>query len=335
MKRIFVKSLVSAALAVSMLTVAASAAPLLIAPAPDGQVSDPQGPAYTVTQRSAAPIPVHGAVVEKGEDRIYLENSNESDPYNKIYATISPETLILDAVSGARKTFADVREGETVYAYVGPAMTRSLPPMASAELVLCNIPADYAVPTYCQIQSLTEGDDGRLSALTDRDVILHLNGDTELLSLDPEGTATLSQLKPGTKVLAWYSVVALSLPAQATPDKIMVFPYSYAGYAVAGESGVVLNGTHEIMGLVEGERLLLPLRDTAEALGCTVTWNAAAQSIDVSAADKLIYSVTVGGENATAGEGGLALLTVPTLVDGVTYLALDDLLVLHSLKLAQ
>lgn len=42
---------------------------------------------------------------------------------------------------------SDLKDGETVYAWVGPVMTLSLPPQATAILILANIPADYGVPS--------------------------------------------------------------------------------------------------------------------------------------------------------------------------------------------
>ena len=56
--------------------------------------------------------------------------------------------MILDAVNGYPVLLDDLEDGSTVYAYVGPAMTMSLPPQATAHLILANIPEDFGVPQY-------------------------------------------------------------------------------------------------------------------------------------------------------------------------------------------
>lgn len=336
MNRYPMKMMLSATLAVGLLAGSAFAVPTQAIPL--DTAPGVEAPAYTVTQRTLAPIQVWGAIQEVGENSVYLENSNESDPYNQIRLNIAPETLVLDAVTGAKKAFSDLKQGESVYAYVSPAMTRSLPPVSTAQVVLCNIPADYAVPTYCEVEKVTVAEDGKISLLTDRDVILHLDKDTEYTAFDAKTSDTAvapEGIVPGTKVLAWYSVVTLSLPAQATPSKVMVFPYEYDSYLALSGDGVVVDGDMVVAGMVSEGRLLLPLRTMAEALGCTVAWDNANQAITISKGEEALYSLAIGGQAAQMGTGGLALVSVPKLVDGVTYVAVDDLLVLHNLKLSQ
>lgn len=50
---------------------------------------------------------------------------------------------------------SELKDGETVYAWMGPVMTLSLPPQATAILILANIPADYGVPQYYEISAVT------------------------------------------------------------------------------------------------------------------------------------------------------------------------------------
>ena len=72
-------------------------------------------PAYELVQRGENfPVRVWGGAVELGDMSLTLENSNESDPYQKIVVNVAEDTVILDAVTGEAKTFADIRAGETV-----------------------------------------------------------------------------------------------------------------------------------------------------------------------------------------------------------------------------
>ena len=90
-------------------------------------------------------LALRGTVTRLENGAILLRNSDENAPYPKVILHLSKATPIVDAVSGLPLDRA-LRDGETVCAWVGPAMTLSLPPQAAAERVEANIPADGAVP---------------------------------------------------------------------------------------------------------------------------------------------------------------------------------------------
>ena len=283
---------------------------------------------------------VWGTVVELGDNTIHLQNSNDQDPYNDIVLHVSEDTRILDAVTGAEKTFADLRKDETLYAYVSPVMTLSLPPQTTAELILCNIPADFGVPSYLQVESVTVSSDGNVDVLTNEALILHLDATTELLD-NPDGAYTEpTDLKPGDKVLAWYDMVAESYPAQTWPSKIMTFPGDYSGYLSAGLGTLSING--EAVTLSETElpfaqdgKLMLPVRKTAETLGLDVQWNGETRQVTVSDGDNALYVIDIDDGTALVEGDMVVALTAPAILkNGVTFLAAEDLLSYHNLKLA-
>ena len=83
-----------------------------------------------------------------------VENSSEDAAFDAVI--LHGESIIcLDAVTGDPMDIQELEDGDTIYAWVGPAMTMSLPPHATAILILGNIPADYAVPQYYEIVSVT------------------------------------------------------------------------------------------------------------------------------------------------------------------------------------
>lgn len=194
------KTVLTAALSAALLLPAAGAVDLS-APA-----DEPEKPAYELSQRGLGfPIQVWGQAVELGENSLTLENSNEGAAYQKVVINVDEDTLILEAVNGESKTFADIQKDEALYAWVGPAMTKSLPPITTAKLILCGIPADFSVPVYAEVQSAAKTETG-VDAYMTGDVVLHLGADTQYLS----GAA--GDIQPGARLLSWYSVVALSMP---------------------------------------------------------------------------------------------------------------------------
>lgn len=167
-------------------------------------------------------IRVYGKVKEISDRGIFIENDNPNDAYKQIILNVSEDTLILDAVNAEVRTIEDIADGETLYAYVSPAMTRSLPPISNAELIFCDIPIDFAAPEYAEILRVSTGE-GRTSLETNRDIIYHIGEEIEIIDFTTGEKTDVSSIKEGSKVIAWYQIVMESFPAQTYPYKIMVF----------------------------------------------------------------------------------------------------------------
>ena len=331
------KKILAAALA-AVLTLSLAAPALALEPATaDGGRRTPD---YELVQRGASfPVRVCGTAAELGEMSLTLEYSGE-DGQQKIVVNVDGDTVLLDAVTGEEQTFDDIRAGETICAWVGPEMTQSLPPITAARLILRGIPADFAVPTYAEVERVAETEGGLEVSVTG-DVLLRLGADTEYLAAPGWEKTPVSgaDIVPGTRLLSWYSAATMSIPAQAAPHKVMVFPSAYSGWVSADGLQVSVNGTAlSLEGAsaprVEAGRLMVPVRALAEALGCEVTWEAYTNQVSVTKDGSEVYRFTIGGEQAVRGAVTVGLVSAARAENGVTFMALDDLIVLHGLKLA-
>ena len=74
------------------------------------------------------------------------------------------------------------------------------------------------------ITEITSMNDGTPAYVTDRDIIYFIGENTVIKTLDGKKELTAADLTPGTKVLAWYQIMTMSIPAQTTPDEIRVLP---------------------------------------------------------------------------------------------------------------
>ena len=116
-------------------------------------------PAYAAgeseeTAGSLGPVMIWGTLTHMDDGGLLVANSQEGAAYSEV--VLHGESIIcLDAVTGDPMDIQDLKDGDTIYAWVGPAMTMSLPPQATAILILGNIPADYAVPQFYEIVSVT------------------------------------------------------------------------------------------------------------------------------------------------------------------------------------
>lgn len=319
-----------------MLLPMALCAALLCLPAlaaAEGDEAD-MGPDYL------APVRVWGTVTRLENGSLFLKNSDENDPNREIIVHVG-DAPVVDAVSGLPLAASGIKDGDTVYAWVGPAMTMSLPPQASATVVVANIPADFAVPEYYEI---TGGDNTATIAIYPAPprtaVNLPYAGGGRMDHLRIPVTAqispwltkqivTVDDLVPGTRILVWRG-------ADGEISRVQMLPSAYRGYILANGAAIhtVVNGeTLAVNGKSQYNQVLLPVRAVAEAAGYQVEWVAGKGAV-VSKNGELVFSVLPGAETArTAGDEWT--LTRPCEIEnGVTYLRAGDLAHLLDLFLS-
>ncbi|MDQ6419399.1 copper amine oxidase N-terminal domain-containing protein [Paenibacillus sp. LHD-117] len=309
----------------------------------NGEVVPISAPNYVIAhQNKLAPVRVYGQAASIEENRITLENNNENAEFPSIVLNIGENTRILDAVDGLPIALEDIRENETLYAYVGPAMTMSLPPISNAELIIAGIPADFAVPSYAEVESVKKGADGSVVLKTNQDSEVTVTKETTLLPFLTKNIITVDMLRPGSKVLVWEQAPAAD-GEQASPAarKVVAFPYEYAGYVEADLDGIAVNGEALVLSEAEATyakdgQLMLPLRKLAEALGYEIKWDAKTSGIEVLSGDSVLYSFTARGSEVTTADGETRdLLAASVVKGGVTFLAADDLIELNGVKIVK
>lgn len=275
-------------------------------------------------------IRVWGKVSPWDGDGIFLKNSNPDDPLSEVVIHAG-EAPVVDAVTGLPLDLASVKEGDTLYAWVGPAMTMSLPPQVSAIVVVGNLPADARAPEYYELSSAGWTD----PAGSDEIVFGTANGDAHqdlAVPLDAEVTPWLTRqiirlddIRPGSQILVWRD-------GEDAVRKVLVFPYAYQGYAAWSTvaAGVVNGEAVSVPGKVlpgEDERekiCLLPIRAMAEAAGYEVRWDKDLGAV-VSLGGETVFSVKPGGETLQTPDGDRSLSTPCLKENGVTYLRAEDL----------
>lgn len=292
------------------------------------------------TAASAKPQPVRvwGTVQRLDEDSLRLTNSDPEDPYRDVILHLNQETAVVNAVSGSPMSVSEIREGETVYAWVGPAMTMSLPPQASAEVVIAGIPADSAVPRYYQVASIKPQPMLAIyprPALTYVELVttdgseLTITKESELLPYLTRQMVRLESLRPGSRILVWTD-------GEGKVTRTMLFAYEYQGTLDWTEQGQVLvdqSVLKERARTIGGETYL-PVRAVAEAAGYAVSWDRDL-GVVVSWGDgmvqsapsesKVVFSVRPDEAKVLTGEGERPLSAACRIDQGVTYLPAADL----------
>jgi hypothetical protein len=163
-------------------------------------------------------IRIFGPVTRTEDGRLSIDNQSGVSNSGEIILNVSDEeTYILDAVSGLPIKLEDIKDGDTIYAYIGPAMTMSLPPMTNADVIFANIPADAKVPDYVEVKSMIT------DASTSKSVLTALDGTEYTLADDcnifpylTRNIVTLDDLTQDRKCVVWAD-------DENSASKIMVF----------------------------------------------------------------------------------------------------------------
>ena len=261
----FSVKLIAAALCAAMLCV-----PALAAASATGAGAYVPNPQYTV---------ISGTVAHQKDGGLLMSTST-GEP-TEDYILWTEGVMILDAVSGEPVDAKSIKDGSTVYAWLGAqtAMTMSLPPQVTPELLLVNVPADYKVPQYDVIVR----SDGLIGlgipyrsgmAITLSDgTVCQVWQDATVKPYLTRNRVTYQDLLLGIRVLVWTDD---KRPGQQAS---LVFPYEYKGnISLDGYGRLYVNGgavvePSALRRPYGDERLYVPIRAVAEAAGYDVSWD--------------------------------------------------------------
>lgn len=214
-----------------------------------------------VTQQSAF-IHVTGKIgtVEKFGDGLLYIIDNEENPFQFV---VDATTLVYDSKGNK----VEVKKGDTVSLYM-PAdqmMILIYPPRYSPTVVIVQNENELGLTKVANFDKNYLSDDGKLKLnLHDETVIVNAKGD----KVAKEELAKKS-------AIVFYNVTSRSIPAQASPDKIVVFP-KYEDAYVPEVTEPTIDYMAEIKKLVgkdsyiKNGKTMVPLRLVAEKYGYKV-----------------------------------------------------------------
>ena len=315
----FSVKLIAAALCAAMLCVPTLAAGSSDAPGAGTYVPDPQ---YTMAW---------GTATWQDNGSLLVRKSGENKPTDGM-ALWTKNAIVLDAVSGEPVDATAIKDGSTVYAWLGAqtAMTMSLPPQVTPELLLVNIPADFKVPQYDVIVRANyimkgiPGYSGMAITLSDG-TACQVWQDAAVTPYLTRNRVTYQDLLPGTRVLVWAD-------DEGQASRVIVFPYEYkGGLSLNGNGFLCVNGYLTVYPPAlrrpyNDERLYAPIRAVAEAAGYSVSWDNEF-GVTVKDGSDILFQICPDTKLAHGpAAADRQSLSGPCLIaNGVTYLEAGDL----------
>ena len=283
----------------------------------------------------AAPAAVlyWGTVTKQEDGSLLLDSANPDGYTGEVVVRVPEGTPFVDGVTGEPMNLEEIKDGDSLHIWVGPAMTMSLPPQTNAAAIIGNVPADGAAPLYSVVTGeaifpAPGGEGERRIPYAGGE--LTANDATVVAPYLTRNIVTLEDLIPGTAFLAWTG-------EDGKAERVLVFPYGYRGYLEASEDGIrlsgeALEGTGRVFEDEYGAQLYLPLRIVAESAGFDVKWVSGRGAV-VSLAGEERFVVSEGGDTAQRVDDPYSLLSPCVVEKGVTYLPAADLVSLLELYL--
>ena len=335
----FSVKLIAAALCAAMLCV-----PALAAASATGAGAYVPNPQYTV---------ISGTVAHQKDGGLLMSTST-GEP-TEDYILWTEGVMILDAVSGEPVDAKSIKDGSTVYAWLGAqtAMTMSLPPQVTPELLLVNVPADYKVPQYDVIvrsdglTGLGIPNRSGMSVTLSDGTVYQVWQDAQVKPYLTRNRVTYQDLLPGIRVLVWTD-------DKGQASKVIVFPYEYKGsISLDGYGRLYVNSVvaaepsalrrpygDERLYINSGaavepsalrrpykdERLYVPIRAVAEAAGYSVSWDKEF-GVTVKDGGEMVFQICPDTDLAhgPAAADRQSLSSPCLIANGVTYLEAGDL----------
>ena len=124
-------------------------------------------------------------------------------------------------LDGTAISIEDLKEGDTVRAFYGPMVTRSLPPIGNAERIEILQGVTVREGTITDVKMDDRHSNILIGSMQDG-VILMINDDTKIVTEENKEIA-LKDLKKGMNITAYHSLImTASLPGMTTAKKIVV-----------------------------------------------------------------------------------------------------------------
>lgn len=179
---------------------------------------------------------IYGVItdVSASEQTITVDNQSDVSSTGEMILTIDPSnTEIIDAQTGLPVELSEVQSG-SFEAYLGDAMTMSLPPQCTPDMVIVNIAEDAAAPQY----AVAAEDPADAADLENAIVLKATDGRTYVIDKDAQVTPYLTKnivklqdLTAGTSCLLWED-------ENEIVTKVMIFAEYYGKEKFTGSAGV-------------------------------------------------------------------------------------------------
>ena len=146
--------------------------------------------------------PMMGTIVSVEDGQLTMHRQDNGFDED-VVITIAEDTKVLDAENGYPVELGDLKEGNTISAYVDEAMTLSLPPITNGLLILVQAEG-YDFPRYTKVKELMAANtEGERILTAENGINYMITAETRLLPYLTRNIVSEEDLTEGTEILIW------------------------------------------------------------------------------------------------------------------------------------
>lgn len=165
------------------------------------------------------PSPVRDVMATTGEiiavdgDKVTVKGDGN---YPVATVIVTDKTLLIDGKDGDLKGDRALKKGRKVTAYYSSKMTRSYPPQAEGFAIVFG-KNNEKQGKYMHVEKVIPTENGESVRLlnSNRDIIVTVSKDVY---------EDYQNIKEGDRIMAWYSIMTMSLPGQTNAARVIVLP---------------------------------------------------------------------------------------------------------------
>lgn len=170
-------------------------------------------------------LKIHGEIAEINKTEkstmIWIKEKNTNEEQDSIILHITDKTPIVNPITDEKLSIKDLKKGDMVRGFYGPATTKSIPPQGKAEKI--QVLRDVTIKLG-KITNIINKDNTRQILIGDRSNGMILNIDEETKIITENGDElSFEALKEGMEIEAFHSLImTMSLPPMSSAEKIII-----------------------------------------------------------------------------------------------------------------
>ena len=278
-------------------------------------------------------------VTEVGEGKIAttLNKEDAENPENTVNYTILENTLVFNS-KGEKKEVKDIEKDADITVFTNSYSPAPLimPPQYQADVIIINDGEEIGsvnVDTYIA--------DGERLINAANSLVLNIGETTKIV--DKDGKEVKADELKNKDLVVFYTITTRSIPAQTTPEKVVVLGENETALAqiadaqnVTAETSTpapvetpeISSATAVVVGnktvtniYSKDDVLMVPLREIAEELGFTVEWDGNLRAVILNGG---MYSLKIGENSYVKGKMmPVELKAAPEIKDDLTYVPVE------------
>lgn len=308
MKKLFALAL-AALMAFSVVAIAAEEDIMLISEETDVVVEEAM-PSYLTTL---------GEVTEINAEENYVIVKTDVE---EIRFNMDENTLLIGNDAASKFELA---EGKLVSVTHSQAMTMSIPAQSYAFAIIEINETGMGNPIYAVVEEVKETENGLVIVTDAGTKEITVAKEAQVLPFLTRNIVRIEDVKAGSRVLLFYDMLTMSIPAYATTEKVVILPELVVEETEEVAENVVVLANGEKVEIKEDEEIyevegvkMIPLRTVAEALGFEVVWDAEGQSINL-VKETFSSMIRIGDVEGGINRARLVLEVAPQLPADKTY----------------